>query len=70
MANNCKVGVNTSIMPGVRIGANSIIGAGTVVTRDLEPNKFLFLKGGQILKENRMELRDKKKERMDRITRG
>ena len=67
MANNCKVGVNSSIMPGVRIGSNSIIGAGTVVTRDLEPNKFLFFKGEQMLKENRMEIKDKKKERMERI---
>jgi len=67
MANNCKVGVNSSIMPGARIGANSIIGAGTVVTRDLEPNKFLFFKGEQMLKENRLEIKDKKKGRMERI---
>jgi len=70
MANNCKVGVNSSIMPGVRIGANSIIGAGTVVTRDLEPNKFLFFKNEQMLEENRLEIKDKKKERMERIKRG
>lgn len=70
MANNCKVGVNSSIMPGVRIGTNSLIGAGTVVTRDLEPNKFLFFKGEQMLKEKRMERKDKKKERMERIKSG
>ena len=70
MANNCKVGVNSSIMPGVRIGSNSIIGAGTVVTKDLEPNKFLFFKGEQILKEKRMAVKEKKKERMEIIKRG
>lgn len=69
MANNCKVGVNSSIMPGVRIGANSVIGVGTVVTGDLEQNKFLFLKGEQILDENRMEIKGKKKELMKRIKR-
>lgn len=69
MANNCKVGVNSSIMPGVRVGSNSVIGAGTVVTGDLEQNKFLFLKGEQMLDENRMEIKDKKTELMKRIKR-
>ncbi len=54
MAENCKVGVNASIMPGVKIGANSVVGAGTVVTQDLEPNKFLFFRAEQTLRENRV----------------
>jgi len=29
------IGMNASILPGVRIGANSIIGSGAVVTRDI-----------------------------------
>jgi len=70
MANNCKVGVNSSIMPGVRIGSNSIIGAGTVVTKDLEPNKILFFEGEQMLREKRMTVKEKKEERMERIKRG
>jgi len=43
------IGMNASILPGVRIGANSIVGAGAVVTRDVPefaivagvPAKFL-----------------------------
>ncbi len=70
MANNCKVGVNSSIMPGVRIGFNSVIGAGAVVTHDVESNKILFLKAAQVLEENRLEIKDKKKERMERIKSG
>jgi acetyltransferase-like isoleucine patch superfamily enzyme len=29
------VGMNASILPGVRIGANSIVGAGAVVTQEV-----------------------------------
>lgn len=32
------VGVNSVVLPGVRIGENAIVGAGSVVTGDVEPN--------------------------------
>ena len=32
---NVRIGVNTSIMPGVKIGSNSMVGAGLVVSRDI-----------------------------------
>lgn len=32
------IGGNTTILPGVTIGENSIIGAGSVVTKDIPPN--------------------------------
>jgi acetyltransferase-like isoleucine patch superfamily enzyme len=32
---NCMIGVNSIILPGVRIGPNSIVGAGSVVTKDV-----------------------------------
>ncbi len=35
IGNNVWVGANVSIMPGVTIGDNSVIGAGSVVTRDI-----------------------------------
>ena len=34
---NCFIGANTIIMPGVQIGPNSIVGAGSVVARDVPP---------------------------------
>jgi acetyltransferase-like isoleucine patch superfamily enzyme len=32
---NCMIGVNSIILPGVKIGPNSIVGAGSVVTKDV-----------------------------------
>lgn len=35
---NVNIGMNATIMPGVKIGKNSIIGFGSVVTKDVEEN--------------------------------
>lgn len=32
------LGINAVVLPGVRIGANACVGAGTVVTRDVPPH--------------------------------
>jgi acetyltransferase-like isoleucine patch superfamily enzyme/O-antigen/teichoic acid export membrane protein len=37
VGDNCFIGVNAIIMPGVTIGPNSIVGAGSVVNRDVLP---------------------------------
>ncbi len=36
------IGANVTILPGVVIGANSIIGAGSLVTKDVAPNTLVF----------------------------
>lgn len=35
---NCVIGANAVLFPNVRVGANSIIGAGSVVINDIPPN--------------------------------
>jgi acetyltransferase-like isoleucine patch superfamily enzyme len=35
---NAKVGANATLLPGVIIGENALIGAGSVVTKDIPPN--------------------------------
>ena len=37
VGNNCWIGGNTVLCPGVRIGDNAVIGAGSVVTKDVPP---------------------------------
>ena len=35
---NCRIGTHSTIMPGVTVGENSIIGAYSFVNRDVPPN--------------------------------
>lgn len=41
IGDNVRVGVNTSLMPGVKIGSGSFIGAGIVVPEDVPENSFV-----------------------------
>ncbi|MBK9586903.1 MAG: acyltransferase [Alphaproteobacteria bacterium] len=36
----CQIGARSLIMPGITIGDHSIIGAGSVVTKDIPPNSI------------------------------
>ena len=38
IGSNCWIGAGATILPGVTIGDNSVIGAGSVVTRDIPAN--------------------------------
>jgi len=42
MGSNIRTGVNTSIMPGVKIGSNSLLGAGIVISKDVQEGKYLY----------------------------
>ena len=37
---NCFIGDSTIVLPGVTIGPNAIIGAGSVVTKSIPPNSI------------------------------
>jgi acetyltransferase-like isoleucine patch superfamily enzyme len=39
---NCMVGQHAVVFPGVRIGPNSIVGAGSVVVSDVPPNSIVM----------------------------
>jgi acetyltransferase-like isoleucine patch superfamily enzyme len=38
---SASIGANATILPGLTIGANSVVGAGAVVTRDVPPNAIV-----------------------------
>lgn len=42
LKNNCKIGSHSTILPGVSIGKNSIIGAHSLVNRDIPDNVIAF----------------------------
>jgi len=52
IAANVRIGVNTSIMPGVKIGNNSMIGAGVTLDCDLSDNSFCVAKPGYEISNN------------------
>jgi acetyltransferase-like isoleucine patch superfamily enzyme len=37
-----SIGANATILPGIRIGQNAVVGAGSVVTKDVAPNSTVF----------------------------
>jgi acetyltransferase-like isoleucine patch superfamily enzyme len=41
IGNGCWIGARATILPGVRIGASSVVAAGSVVTADVPPNKLV-----------------------------
>lgn len=46
----CSIGANSVIVCGVTIGENALIGAGSVVTKDIKPNSLAFGNPAKIIK--------------------
>ena len=36
-----SIGANATILPGVKLGRGCVVGAGAVVTKDVEPNTIV-----------------------------
>lgn len=51
--NGVRAGVNTSFMPGVKIGSGSFVGAGIVVAQDIEEGKYVYGKTELTIKDNK-----------------
>ncbi len=62
IGNDCKIGINAALTPGVRIGPHSIVGPNVYLHNDLKPNKTIFIdKESYIEKENKITISQKKK---------
>jgi len=46
IGNNSKTGVNVSVMPGIKIGPDSIVGPHVCLTSDLEPGRMALPERG------------------------
>ena len=44
-----EIGVNVTILPFVRIGAHSVIGSGTVITKDIPPGSVVVGNPGRVI---------------------
>ena len=62
IGNNSKTGVNVSVMPGVKIGPNSIVGSHVCLTEDLEPDTVILTEGIYKTTKNKLQV-DEKAER-------
>lgn len=49
---NVRIGVNVSIMPGVKVGEDSMIGAGVILDKDVPEQSFCVVKNGYEIKKN------------------
>jgi acetyltransferase-like isoleucine patch superfamily enzyme len=47
---NCKIGSHTTILPGVTVGRNSIVGANSLVTKDIPDNVIAFGTPAKVIK--------------------
>jgi UDP-N-acetylglucosamine diphosphorylase / glucose-1-phosphate thymidylyltransferase / UDP-N-acetylgalactosamine diphosphorylase / glucosamine-1-phosphate N-acetyltransferase / galactosamine-1-phosphate N-acetyltransferase len=50
---NTKIGINCSLMPGVLIGSNSLIGPGSLVSENVEDSTTFYTEFKEIKKENK-----------------
>ena len=66
IGNRVWIGIAATIMPGVTVGDNSIIAAGTVVTKDVPPNCIVAGVPAKKIKEYRS-VTDRVQQNRDRI---
>lgn len=64
LGDHIRVGVQTSIMPGVRIGSNTMITSGLVIAQDIEAGKFVTGKIALEIKDNKAVLNPEKRATM------
>ena len=50
---NCLVGSNTSLIAPLEVKKNSVIGAGTIVNKDIKENSLIYRKSELVRKEKK-----------------
>ncbi len=68
MGRGCRIGVNASLMPGVRVGPGSLVGAQVCLNKDLGANKRILPKSRYYMVDNKSRLdEDKRQELLRRL---
>jgi bifunctional UDP-N-acetylglucosamine pyrophosphorylase/glucosamine-1-phosphate N-acetyltransferase len=64
----CRIGVNASLMPGVRVGPDSFVGPQVCLHKDLRANKIVLPKSRYYVKDNETRLDEgKRRELLDKF---
>ncbi len=58
LGDNIRVGVNASLMPGIKIGSNTMIASGTLIDIDIPAGKFVSLNNNLNIRNNRVSMED------------
>ncbi len=65
---SCRIGVNASLMPGVRVGSDSVVGPHVCLHNDLQANKTVLLGSRHQVTDNKTRLDEgKRRELLDRL---
>ena len=65
----CRIGVNASLMPGVRVGPDSFVGPQVCLSQDLGANKLVLLESRYQVEDNKTRLDEgKRQELLRRLT--
>lgn len=65
---NIRVGINVSLMPGVKVGNNTMIGGGVTINEDIGENKFVCAeKGNLVIKENICSIEENRGKLMEKL---
>ena len=51
LKHNCRIGSHSTVMPGVTIGENAIIGAHSFVNKDIPPNSLAYGVPAKVMKQ-------------------
>ena len=60
----CRIGVNASLMPGVRVGTNSFVGPQVCLRDDLEADKLVLLESRHQVEDNKARLDEGKRQKL------
>ena len=68
MGRGCRIGVNASFMPGVRVGPDSFVGPQVCLSQDLEASKIVLLESRYQVEDNKTRLDEgKRRELLDKL---